>query len=234
MANIAFDKVPRHVGIIMDGNGRWATLHKHKRSFGHKRGARAIKDVAKTLFDNGVEFLSLYAFSTENFNRPKKEQDYLFRLLKEGIKRYGEDCLKQKVRLVISGDLDVFDNDLKELICSYVEKTQVYTSPVMNICLSYGARQELCRAFNLMIKDNVSVCDEQTVEKYLFNNLPPLDLVIRSGGEQRLSNFMLWQASYAELYFTDLLWPEFGKEETLNALNWFASRKRRFGKVDNA
>ena len=141
----------------------------------------------------GIKYLTVYAFSTENFNRPKKEQDYLFRLLKEGIKRYGEDCLKQKVRLVISGDLDVFDKDLKELICSYVEKTQVYTTPVMNICLSYGARQELCRAFNLMIKDNVSVCDEQTVEKYLASKGVKLVKFTRfekgEGLEKKVDNF---------------------------------------------
>lgn len=234
MAKYIFDKVPRHVGIIMDGNGRWASLRGHKRSYGHKAGAKAIKNVAKTLFDCGVEFLSLYAFSSENFNRPKEEVDYLFNMLKEGIARYGDQCLQQKVRLTISGDLSPFTSELQELIASYVEKTHVYSSPVMNICLNYGAKQELCRAFNLMMQNGVSNIGEDTVEKYLYNELPPLDLVIRPGGEQRLSNFMLWQASYAELYFTDLLWPDFNKEETIKALEWYSQRKRRFGKIDNA
>ena len=223
--------IPRHVGIIMDGNGRWASARGHKRSFGHKHGVKNILPVAKTLFESGVEYLSLYAFSTENFMRPKEEIESLVGLLKNAIKTHGEKCLKKGVRLVVSGDTTAFGKDLHDIICDYVERTKIYAKPVVNICLNYGARQELCRAFNLMLEKGATCANEELVEEYLFNSLPPLDLVIRTGGEQRLSNFMLWQASYAELYFTDRLWPDFTKEDCYEALNWFASRKRRFGKV---
>ncbi len=231
MVNDLSKKAPRHVGIIMDGNGRWAALRGQKRSFGHRAGVKAIEEVAETLFGCGVEYISLYAFSSENFSRPKEEIDYLFNMLKDGITRYGENCLKKKVRLLVSGDLSSFDQELRDLINSFIQKTSKFSSPVMNICLNYGARQELCRAFNLIAKTNEKTIDENTVSKYLYADLPDLDLVIRSGGEQRLSNFMLWQASYAELYFTDLLWPDFNKEATLNALDWYYARKRRFGKI---
>ena len=224
--------IPTHVGIIMDGNGRWATLRGHNRSFGHKQGAKTIKKVIETLYASGVEFVSLYAFSTENFARPKEEVDFLFDLLKDGIKDYGEQCLKKRVKLVVSGDLSVLDDNLIKVIQDYTKKTEVFSSPVLNICLNYGARQELCRAFNLMQENNERLITPQTVEKYLYNDLPPVDLMIRSGGEKRLSNFMLWQCAYAELYFTDTLWPDFTKEDCLTALDWFASRKRRFGKVE--
>ena len=231
MTNGTFAVIPRHVGIIMDGNGRWAEARGHKRSFGHKQGVKNILPVAKTLFECGVEYLSLYAFSTENFNRPKNEIHFLLDLLKRGIKKQGEECLKMGARLVVSGDTTAFGEDLHNTICDYVERTKVYAKPVVNICLNYGARQELCRAFNLMLENGVTTANENKVEEYLFNSLPPLDLVVRTGGEQRLSNFMLWQACYAELYFTDRLWPDFTKEDCLDALNWFTSRKRRFGKV---
>ena len=133
--------------------------------------------------------------------------------------------------LTVSGDTLALGKEVHDLICDYVSQTACFTAPVLNICLNYGARQELCRAFNLMLENGEANASEEIVEKYLFASLPPLDLVIRTGGEQRLSNFMLWQASYAELYFTDRLWPDFSKEDCLDALTWFASRKRRFGKV---
>lgn len=231
MSNESFTVFPKHVGIIMDGNGRWAKARGHKRSFGHEHGVKNILPVAKELFSNGVEYLSVYAFSTENFKRPNDEVDFLLRLLKNGIKKQGEECIKNKVRLTVSGDTLALGKEVHDLICDYMSQTACFTAPVLNICLNYGARQELCRAFNLMLENGEANASEEIVEKYLFASLPPLDLVIRTGGEQRLSNFMLWQASYAELYFTDRLWPDFSKEDCLDALTWFASRKRRFGKV---
>lgn len=222
---------PRHVGVIMDGNGRWAQNHGHKRSYGHKVGSGVIKEVAECLFDGGVEYLSLYAFSTENFSRPKEEVEYLMNLLKTGIKKYGELCLSKNIRLTVSGDLSVLENALQKVILSYTKKTAHNQKPVLNICLNYGARQELCRAFNHIIESGVKNVTQEDIDCALSPNLPPLDLVIRTGGEQRLSNFMLWQSAYAELYFTDRLWPDFTKEDCLVALDWFASRKRTFGKV---
>ena len=235
MANkLSFEKLPNHVGIIMDGNGRWATFRGHKRSFGHKAGAKRVVEVVKTFFDCGVNYLSLYAFSTENFSRPKQEVECLFSTLKKGLKRYGEECIKYKARFTVSGDISVLDNELQAVINEYVCKTQEFSAPVLNICLNYGARQELCRAFNLMSESAVDIASPEIIENYLYGNLPALDLIIRTGGEQRLSNFMLWHACYAELYFTDILWPDFTKEECLNALKCFSTRKRRFGNVENA
>lgn len=235
MSETSFKKVPRHVGIIMDGNGRWATMRGHKRSYGHKKGAEAVSDVMKTAFACGVEVVSLYALSTENLDRPKEEVRSLMELLKDGMHDYGAKALKEKVRLTVSGDLSVFDDKTRADIDYYVAKTKTFTAHTMNVCLNYGARSELCRAFSLMQKDGVTACDENTVNKYLYtSDFPDVDLVIRTAGEQRLSNFLLWQCAYAEFYFTDVLWPDFSKEETLKALEWFDGRKRRFGKLDNA
>lgn len=223
--------IPTHVGIIMDGNGRWAQKHGRNRSYGHKIGADVISSVAQFLFANKVEYLSLYAFSTENFSRPKEEVDYLMDLLKTGIKKYGKACISNKIRLTVSGDLSVLSEQLQDTISKYTKATEVYDKPVMNICLNYGARQELCHAFNHIIESGITKVTAKDIDNALYTKLPPLDLIIRTGGEKRLSNFMLWQAVYAELYFTDLLWPDFTEEECRKALDWFSSRKRRFGKV---
>ena len=222
---------PTHVGIIMDGNGRWAEKHGRTRSYGHKVGANLIEKVSKFIFASGVEYLSLYAFSTENFARPKEEVEYLMNLLKTGIKKYGKACFDNKIKLTVSGDLTALNEELQSVISTYVKKTEIFEKPVMNICLNYGARQELCHAFNHIIESGILNVTPQDIDNALYAKLPPLDLIIRTGGEKRLSNFMLWQAVYAELYFTDLLWPDFTKEECLNALEWFSSRKRRFGKI---
>ena len=223
--------IPTHVGIIMDGNGRWAQKQGKSRSYGHKVGANAIERVATFLFESGVDYLSLYAFSTENFARPKEEVDYLMNLLNTGIEKYGKACFKNKIRLTVSGDLSVLSEQLQKTIALHTDKTKVFDKPVMNICLNYGARQELCHAFNHIIESGLKKVTQEDINKALYVNLPPLDLIIRTGGEQRLSNFMLWQAVYAELYFTNLLWPDFSQEECRKALEWFSSRKRRFGKV---
>ena len=223
--------IPTHVGIIMDGNGRWAQKQGKSRSYGHKVGADAIERVATFLFESGVDYLSLYAFSTENFARPKEEVDYLMNLLNTGIEKYGKACLKNKIRLTVSGDLSVLSEHHQKTIALHTDRTKVFDKPVMNICLNYGARQELCHAFNHIIESGLKKVTQEDINKALYVNLPPLDLIIRTGGEQRLSNFMLWQAVYAELYFTNLLWPDFTQEECRKALEWFSSRKRRFGKV---
>lgn len=223
---------PLHVGIIMDGNGRWATARNKNRSFGHKQGAKIIEEVALCLFDAGVKYLSLYAFSTENFSRPKEEVDELFNVLEKGIEKYGNLANKRKIRLAVSGDLSPLNPALKQKIERFTADTKDNGTPVLNICLNYGARQEICRAFSLMLQNGVSNVDEATVDKYLYtNDLPNVDLIIRTGGEQRLSNFLLWQSAYAELYFCNVLWPDFNKENAYDALLWYQSRNRRFGNV---
>ena len=223
--------VPCHVGVIMDGNGRWATARNHKRSYGHKKGAQNIERVVLALLKEGVSYISLYAFSTENMQRPTQEVNALFQILNDGIKKYGEIALKKGVRLCISGDTQVLNEQIRQTINTYEQKTACFNKPVLNICINYGARQELCFAFNNMLKDNLAIT-WQNIQKSTYNGfLPPVDLVIRTGGEHRLSNFMLFQCAYAELYFTDVLWPDFSKEEVKKALSWFADRKRRFGKL---
>lgn len=227
-----FEVVPAHVGIIMDGNGRWAQARNKDRSFGHRQGAKIIEEVALYLFDQGVKYLSLYAFSAENFNRPQREVDELFNILDRGIKQYGELAVKKNIRLLVSGDLDKIPSSLRKRVVYYTNLTSNVQYPVLNICLNYGARQELCRAFSLMQSEGVSSPDQQTIEKYLYTSeLPDVDLIIRTGGEYRLSNFLLWQSAYAELYFTPCLWPDFNKEETAKALEEFSRRNRRFGKI---
>ena len=232
MQNLTVTNPPKHVGIIMDGNGRWAKLKNKQRSYGHKQGAKIIEDIALCLFESGVKYLSLYAFSTENFNRPQQEVNTLFDILEKGIEKYGELALKKNIRLTVSGDISVLNQSLQNKINRFKSETKKYETPVLHICLNYGARQEICRAFSLMQKNEISVCNEQILEQYLYTSeFPPVDLIIRTGGEYRLSNFLLWQSAYAELYFTDVLWPDFKKENAVEALLWYQSRNRRFGKV---
>lgn len=227
-----FTVLPEHVGIIMDGNGRWAKNRGKKRSDGHKQGVKILDYIVKEFFQAGVNALSLFAFSTENFNRPKEEVDNLMDLLQKGVKKFGGIALKNKVRLKISGDLSLLPTELQAVCNKEVENTKQFDSPVLNICIGYSGQSELCNAFNRMMEAGEKNADKITVEKYLYtNDMPPLDLVIRTGGERRISNFMLWQAAYAELYFTDVLWPDFSKEDIYDALDWFAKRSRRFGKV---
>lgn len=227
-----YPNVPKHVGIIMDGNGRWAEKRGKKRSYGHEAGTQVIESILDALFSHGVQAISLYAFSTENFSRPKEEVDYLMKLLRRGIKRYSEYSRRGNYRFIVSGDISVLDEKLKKEIIKQTEYEPGKDCPALNVMLNYGGRDELCRAFNLMAENGVTRADAATVEKYLYTaDLPLLDLVIRTGGEKRLSNFMLWQAAYAELYFTDVLWPDFSKEEAEKALEWYSHRSRRFGNV---
>lgn len=227
-----FTVLPEHVGIIMDGNGRWAKNRGKKRSDGHKQGVKILDSIVKEFFQAGVNALSLFAFSTENFNRPQEEVDNLMDLLQKGVKKFGGIALKNKVRLKISGDLSLLPPDLQVVCNKEIENTKQFTSPVLNICIGYSGQSELCNAFNRMLQAGEKNVDKTTVEKYLYtSDMPPLDLIIRTGGERRISNFMLWQAAYAELYFTDVLWPDFSKEDVYDALDWFAKRSRRFGKV---
>ena len=222
--------IPRHVGIIMDGNGRWATARGKKRSYGHEVGAENIGKVVDRLFEKGVEVVSLYAFSTENFSRSKEEVGDLMSLLKKGIKKYGDYGESKKIRLIVSGDMSLLSSDLNRAIREQVEKTAKYSERTLNICIAYGGRQELCRAFSA-IRDGGEDITPETIENHLYTvGLAPLDFVIRTGGEYRLSNFLLWQSAYAELYFTPVLWPDFNVEEVDRALDDYSSRTRRFGK----
>ena len=228
------EKKLRHVGFIMDGNGRWAKERNRPRTFGHKKGADTIVEVVEECFESGVEVVSLYAFSTENWSRPKEEIDTIFDLLGKFLKKYSKKLFKEEIRLVISGDLSPVAEDLRKTCEKLIADTANFAERVLNIALNYGSRVELTRAFNAL-KEKQGEITEEDISKALYtSDLPDIDLVVRTSGEKRLSNFFLWQCAYAEFYFTDVLWPDFNREETKKAIEWFYGRKRRFGGIENA
>ena len=224
--------VPRHVGIIMDGNGRWAKLRGKPRSYGHKKGADIIDEVVSACFDGGTEAVSLYAFSTENWVRPKEEIETIFGLLGILLDKKFSRLVKQRVRLIISGDITPLPEKLRVKCLNAIEKTKDFTGRTLNVALNYGSRTEITRACNFALRSGKTEITEEDVAANLYTaGLPDIDLVIRTSGEMRLSNFFLWQCAYAEFYFTDVLWPDFHKDELEKAFEWFSHRKRRFGGV---
>lgn len=227
-------KVPRHIGFIMDGNGRWAKLRGKSRSYGHKKGADVIEEVVSACFDEGVEAVSLYAFSTENWSRPKEEIDTIFDLLEKFLRRYENKLVNERIRLIISGDLSEISEKLRNRSISVMKNTERFVGKTLNIAINYGGRAEIVRAAKLLSETGEPITEENLAGRLYTTGLPDIDLVVRTSGESRLSNFFLWQCAYAELYFTDVLWPDFGTEELKKALEWFAGRKRRFGNITNA
>ena len=226
----------RHVAIIMDGNGRWAARRHLPRLAGHRRGVDAVRAVARAARGMGLEALTLYAFSTENWSRPAAEVSSLMGLLRHFLERDVDELVADNVRLRVLGDLSPFAADLRALITRSLERTERNTGPILAIALNYGARAELATAARGLAERVAAGAlrpdeiDEDCVEQALATaGLPPLDLMIRTSGEQRLSNFLLWQAAYAELMFVDTLWPDFGPEQLADALGRFAERERRFG-----
>ena len=223
--------VPRHVGFIMDGNGRWAKQRNKPRNFGHKKGAENVEKVVSACFKLGVECISLYAFSTENWARPEQEVNAIMDLLEKFLVKYKKTLLSNEIRLIVSGDRSRLSGALNEKIAD-VETATSNFSKILNIAINYGAKQEIISAVNNILKDNLSSVSEEDFEKYLYTkDIPPIDLVVRTSGEQRISNFFLWQSAYAEFYFTDVLWPDFSEEEVKNAIDSYALRNRRFGKL---
>ncbi len=227
-------KVPRHIGFIMDGNGRWAKLRGKSRSYGHKKGADVIEEVVSACFDEGVEAVSLYAFSTENWSRPKEEIDTIFDLLEKFLRRYENKLVNERIRLIISGDLSKISEKLRNRSISVMKNTERFVGKTLNIAINYGGRAEIVRAAKLLSETGEPITEENLAGRLYTTGLPDIDLVVRTSGESRLSNFFLWQCAYAELYFTDVLWPDFKTEELKKALDWFAGRKRRFGNITNA
>lgn len=226
-------KVPRHIGFIMDGNGRWAKLRGKSRSYGHKKGADVIEEVVSACFFEGVEAVSLYAFSTENWSRPKEEIDTIFDLLEKFLRRYENKLVNERIRLIISGDLSEISEKLRNRSISVMKNTERFVGKTLNIAINYGGRAEIVRAAKLLAEAGEPITEENLAGRLYTAGLPDIDLVVRTSGESRLSNFFLWQCAYAELYFTDVLWPDFGTEELKKALEWFAGRKRRFGNITN-
>ena len=223
--------IPRHIGFIMDGNGRWANKKGKPRNFGHSKGADRVKDVVSWAFDIGVQYVSLYAFSSENWGRPKEEVDKILELLSKFLKNYTNTLVNNQIRLVVSGDLSRLNENLQSQIINTENLTKDYGEKTLNIALNYGGRQEIVTAVNNLIKSNTEI-NEQTLSCELGRRgIPDLDLVVRTSGEQRISNFFLWQIAYSELYFTETLWPDFDKKEFDKAIEWYLGRNRRFGKL---
>ena len=222
--------IPSHVGIIMDGNGRWAERIGKKRTFGHKKGSENVERVVKHAFNKGVKTVTVYAFSTENWQRPEEEVNELMRLLGEYLKKLSKVAVKNKIKIRVIGEKNRLSKTLQQTIETETQKTVQFTEHTLNICIDYGGRQEIVSAVKQILEKNQELTPEN-IEKNLYTEGQPLDLIIRTGGEIRLSNFLLFQSAYAELYFTDTLWPDFDEAELDKALESFSSRQRRYGKV---
>lgn len=225
------ENIPGHVGIIMDGNGRWAESRGKSRSYGHKKGSDNVDRIVTHAFGAGVKTLSLFAFSSENWARPKEEVDELMRLLERYFKKFIGKVIKNGVKLSVMGDISVLSDSLKEVIERGMSDSAGMTSHVLNIGVNYGGRQEIVRAVNKLVSEGREITEKGISENLYTAEFGEPDLIIRTGGEYRLSNFMLYQAAYSELYFTDVLWPDFNEEQFDIALLSYAGRKRRFGKI---
>lgn len=220
--------LPRHVAIIMDGNGRWAKKRHLPRALGHKKGVETVRNIVRAAGDFGLEALSLYAFSSENWKRPEDEISDLMGLLRAFIKSDIDEFTANDVRLKIIGNYKAFAPDIVDMIEDALARTAHNSRTTLAVALNYGSQDELVRAANAAATNGAITAE--TIEANLDTaNMPPLDLLIRTSGEQRLSNFMLWQAAYSEFWFTETLWPDFTKEEFGRALDEFAARERRFG-----
>ncbi|MCP4147614.1 MAG: di-trans,poly-cis-decaprenylcistransferase [bacterium] len=227
-------KVPAHVAVIMDGNGRWAEQRSLKRKEGHKEGAVSAKRFIEHSLYLGVKHISLYAFSSENWKRPITEINALMNMLYTTLAEEKETLIKNQMRLHILGDIDRLPGKLIKKVKETVEYTKDHKAMQINLALNYGSRNEILGAVKKIVKDGIapSKINEKLFEKYLYTaNCPPPDLLVRTSGELRISNFLLYQIAYSELYFTNIAWPDFRLKEYLEAILEFQSRKRRFGKI---
>ena len=219
-----------HVAIIMDGNGRWGLKHKNSRNAGHKAGLNTVEKIIKETIKNKIQFLTLYAFSTENWKRPKKEINYLFNLLEDFLISRIDELHKQNIKLKIIG-VKNFSSKLNNLLIKSEKKTFKNRKLQINLALNYGSKFELINAFKSLKKKNEKI-NEKNLTKYLqTKNIPDPDLLIRTGNTQRLSNFLLWQAAYAEIFFEKKLWPEFNEKDYNKIIKKFRNIKRNFGKI---
>jgi undecaprenyl diphosphate synthase len=221
-------EMPRHVAIIMDGNGRWAKKRMVPRAMGHKRGVETVRNIVRAAGELGLETLSLYAFSSENWKRPEEEINDLMALMRDFIKSDLDTFAENDVRLKIIGDYKALSPDIVEMLEESIARTSKNSRTTLAVALNYGSQDEIVRAARAAATQGE--ISASSIEANLDTaGLPPLDLLIRTSGEQRLSNFMLWQAAYAEFWFTETLWPDFSKDELAAALNEFARRERRYG-----
>jgi len=233
------DRLPKHIAIILDGNGRWAKQRNLPRSEGHRQGGENLKKLIDVILELEIPYISLYTFSTENWKRPKSEIQSLWNLLQEFFTKYLEECKQKQICIKVSGDISKLPKASQEILNKAVQETKKNKRLLANFCINYGSQQEILRAVNQIIQikieqykntGKISDIKIKEFEKHLYTYpLPSVDLLIRPGGEQRISNFLLWQCAYAELYFTDVLWPDFSREELFKALEWYSGRERRFG-----
>ena len=223
------NNLPNHIAIILDGNGRWAKKRLMPRNYGHKKGVDRLIDISKYCNRIGLKNLTVYAFSTENWKRPKEEVDYLMELFKSNFQRILKK-LDEDIKIRVIGEKNNLSEDLLTLIKNVEEKTKDNKGLALNIAFNYGSRDEMVHAFGEVVKNNEEI-NKENISKYLY--APDVDLLIRTSGEERISNFLLWQISYAELYFTDVYWPDFDEKELDKALLAFQNRNRRFGALDN-
>jgi undecaprenyl diphosphate synthase len=235
---INIKKLPVHIAIIMDGNGRWAAHHGKDRIFGHQQGVESVRSIIEASAELGLKYLTLYAFSTENWDRPDEEVSALMGIMVQSLNNETDTLLKNNIRLSTIGDFDRLSDDVRASLSETVNITSVSTGLNLVIALSYSSRWEITEAVKKIISDvekgiiTKDSINELSFEKYLGTyGIPDPDLMIRTSGELRISNFLLWQLAYAELYFTDKFWPDFGKEDFYDAIINFQKRERRFGKT---
>jgi undecaprenyl diphosphate synthase len=232
----AAPRVPRHVAIVMDGNGRWARQRRRPRSFGHRAGQKSVRSAIEFCLKNGIEALTLFAFSSENWQRPPTEVSALMELFLKALDREVEELHGNGVRIRFIGELSAFAKPLRERMFAAMQKTKGNVKLALNVAVNYGGRWDIANAARLaasaMQAGEIDAIDEKTLAPYFaLSELPPVDLFIRTSGEQRISNFLLWQLAYAELYFCDTLWPDFDQTSLQLAVDSFAGRERRFGKT---
>ncbi len=225
-------KIPRHIAIIMDGNGRWAKKRLMPRSFGHKQGMERMIGLMERAFDIGVDYITVYALSTENLKRPKEELDGLFTLIRNHFQEYMKRMCARGVRLRIIGDTTLLPDDVQDILHATEKDTEHFEGKGINVALAYGSRDEIVHAVNLAVEKGEKVTEESFSRLLYTGEVPDPDLIIRTGKEVRLSNFLLYQAAYAELYFSEKMFPDFSDRELDKAVLEFSRRTRRFGKTD--
>ncbi len=225
-------KIPLHVAIIMDGNGRWAQERNLPRYIGHRVGSESVRDVIEVSLEKGIKYLTLYTFSTENWQRPRQEVEFLLKLFARLIDEEIPILKEKGVRFDITGDSTLIPDFLKDKIDWAKEETKNCIKLNLYLAFSYGGRREIIQAVNSILKRGIFSVDEHTFRNFLYHpEMPDPDMLIRTGGEKRISNFLLWQVAYTELFFTDTLWPDFRRDEFISMLEEFSMRDRRFGKI---
>lgn len=223
--------IPAHVAVVMDGNGRWAKACFLPRVEGHRRGMAALKRLTEAARKAGIRHLTVFAFSSENWKRPADEVNALMRFFVDGLTREAEPLSEAGIRLHVVGDTKVFSPELQAAIRTAEQMTEGAQAMTLNICANYGGRWDVVDAVNRLVRDGKPVTVETVTDAVSMQWAGPVDLMIRTGGEQRISNFLLWQLAYAELWFTEVLWPDFSEADFNEALTWFAGRERRFGRT---